>query len=534
MLEEMGMNRFCLPMIVLALLTSAVGLTACGSDNDAPDPSLVQTEQGVAKGTVSNGVGMFLGLPYAAAPVGQLRWKPPAAPAKYSGTYDASSMGSQCIQGSASAATGSEDCLYLNIYRPGNAASASALPVIFAIHGGGFALGSSAFIDGSSLARNNNVIVVSINYRLNALGFLAHPALTAEDDQHASGNYGLLDQNAALAWVKRNIAAFGGDPNNITITGDSAGGYSVFTHLVSTMSAGLFAKAVPQSGGFTRVQESLAQAESDGGSFTSSWGCDTGSSADVAACLRNIPAAATLQNNPSSWLPIVDGRFLTTSTSTAFSAGQFNKVPVMTGFVDDEGTFFVAAAFDASGQPVTADGYVPTIQGYLGVNGSDTAALYPLSQYPSPSQALARVYGDYRVICGIMQDADNIARFAPSVFVYQFSEKTPYSTNSIISMLPPTSIDYGAFHGSDLAYWFAQMISPTANETQLATTMSSSIANFAKTGNPGVANLPQWQTYSASQRQVFSFSETELNADFDAYTAHQCDYWYQQTPSTHI
>jgi para-nitrobenzyl esterase len=527
------MNRFGPPMVLLALLTSATSLTSCGSSDSPSDPSVVQTEQGAARGTVISGVSEFLGLPYAAAPVGQLRWKPPATPAAYAGTYDASIMRSQCIQGISSAATGSEDCLYLNIYRPSNVTSTAALPVIFAIHGGGFENGSGAFIDGTSLAKNYNVIVVAINYRLNALGFLAHPALTAEDDQHASGNYGLLDQNAALSWVKRNIAAFGGDPNNVTITGDSAGGISVFAHLASSISAGLFAKAAPQSGGVTRVQATLAQGEADGVSFTSQWGCSTGSPADVAACLRNVPAAATLQNNPPLWLPDVDGRFLKTSTSIAFSTGQFNKVPVMAGFVDDEGTFFVAAAFDATGRPVTSSGYVSTIQSYLGVDGTATAARYPLNQYKSPSQALARTLGDYRFICGIMQDSDNIARFAPSTFVYQFSEKTPYSTNSLVSSLPPTNIDYGAFHTSDFDYWFAQMVSPTASQTQLATTMSSSIANFAKTGNPGATNAPQWQTYSASQRQVFSFGDT-LNANFDAYTAHQCDYWYQQAPSTHL
>ncbi|CAE6694060.1 Fumonisin B1 esterase [Paraburkholderia aspalathi] len=528
------MDRFGSLIVIFTLITSAAALTtACGSNDVASDPSVVQTEQGLAKGTVANGVSEFLGLPYAAPPVGPLRWKPPTAAAHYTGTYNASTARSQCVQGSATAATGSEDCLYLNIYRPRNAASTSALPVIFAIHGGGFAVGSSAFIDGTSLAKNDNVIVVSINYRLNALGFLAHPALTAEDTQHASGNYGLLDQNAALSWVKRNIAAFGGNPDNITITGGSAGGISVFTHMVSPMSAGLFAKAAPQSGGFTRVQATLAQAESDGVSFTSQWGCTTGSSADIAACLRNVPAAATLQNNPPAWLPNVDGRFLTMSTSVTFSTGQFNKVPIMTGFVDDEGTYFVAAAFDANGQPVTSSGYVPTIQGFLGVDGNATAALYPLSQYKSPSQALARVYGDYRVICGIMQDTDNIARFAPSAFVYQFSEKTPYSTNTLISTLPPTNIDYGAFHGSDTDYWFAQMVNPTASQTQLATTMSTSIANFARSGNPGVTGTPQWQQYSGANRQVFSFGDT-LNANFDAYTAHQCAYWYQQTPSTHL
>jgi para-nitrobenzyl esterase len=527
------MNRFDSLVKLIVLLTSAASLASCGGSDNPQDPTVVHTEQGTVKGIVANGVSEFFGLPYAAAPVGQLRWKPTAAPAAYTGTYDASSMRSQCIQGTPSAATGSEDCLYLNIYRPKDATSTASLPVIFAIHGGGFENGSAAFIDGTSLAKNNNVIVVAINYRLNALGFLAHPALTAEDDQHASGNYGLLDQNAALSWVKRNIAAFGGNPNNVTITGDSAGGISVFAHMASSMSAGLFAKAAPESGGVTRVQATLTQGETDGVSFTSQWGCSTGSPTDVATCLRNVPAAATLQNNPPLWLPDVDGRFLKTSTSTAFSTGQFNKVPLLAGFVDDEGTFFVAAAFDASGQPVTSSGYVSTIQNFLGVDGAATAALYPLDQYKSPSQALARALGDYKFICGIMQDSDNIARFVPSTFVYQFSEKTPYNTNGLTSLLPPTTIDYGAFHSSDVAYWFAQMVNPTTGQAQLATTMSSSIANFAKTGNPGVTNAPTWQTYSASQRQVFSFGDT-LSANFDAYTAHQCGYWYQQPPSTNL
>jgi len=210
MIEETGMTRFCSPMIVLALLTSAVGLTACGSNDDAPDPSVVQTEQGTAKGTVSSEVGMFLGLPYAAAPVGQLRWKPPAAPAKYAGTYDASSMRSQCIQGSASAATGSEDCLYLNIYRPGNATSTAALPVIFAIHGGGFALGSGAFIDGSAQARNDNIIVVSIKEALPGTkvkkGDIAKAVIvrTKKEVSRQDGSYIRFDANSAVLVDKDN------------------------------------------------------------------------------------------------------------------------------------------------------------------------------------------------------------------------------------------------------------------------------------------------------------------------------------------
>jgi len=550
------MNRPWRSALSLGFFAAALALGGCGgSDDPAADPTVVQTQQGAVKGTASNGVQQFLGVPYAAAPTGALRWKPPAAAANRTSVLDASQPGSACLQAGAPptfAPTGSEDCLFLNVYRPA-AASTTPLPVIFAIHGGGFVLGSSAFVDGTSLAKNNNVIVVSINYRLSALGFLAHPALSAEDTStHASGNYGLMDQNAALTWVKQNIAAFGGDPANVTITGGSAGGISVFTHMVSAMSAGLFAKAAPQSGGFTRVQATLAQSELAGTAFAAPWNCNgAGTDAQVAACLRALPAATTLAGalpppqfgtgNLSAWLPIVDGKFLTTSTSTAFSTGNFSKVPLMTGVVDDEGTFFVSAAFGQN--PITTATYEPVgIQGYLGLaDPSAVSALYPTAQYASPNQALARVYGDYRVICGILQDTDSIASALPATakaYVYQFSEKSPYQdASSLSTRLPPNStITYGAFHGSDLPYWFNQMTTnPTAPELQLAQAMSTAMANFAKTGNPNAAgSVPQWQPYTATQRGVFSLSHSAVNAGFDAYGAHQCSYWYGQPPSTHL
>lgn len=550
------MKRSSFSATCLVLFAAALALGGCGgSDDPIADPTVVQTQQGAVKGTASNGVQQFLGLPYAAAPTGALRWRPPAAALSRTSVLNANQPGSACLQAGPPPTftpTGSEDCLFLNIYRP-DAAPAAPLPVIFAIHGGGFVLGSSAFVDGTSLAKNNNVIVVSINYRLSALGFLAHPALTAEDTAtHASGNYGLMDQNAALNWVRQNIAAFGGDPANVTITGGSAGGLSVFTHMVSPMSAGLFAKAAPQSGGFSRIQATLAQSEVAGVAFGTPWNCNgAGTNVEVAACLRALPAATTLAGalpppqsgigNLPAWLPIVDGNFLTTSTSTAFSAGNFNKVPLMTGVVEDEGTFFVSAVFGQN--PITTVTYEPVgIQGYLGLaNPSAVSALYPTASYASPNQALARVYGDYRVTCGVLQDTHNIAGALPAgakAYVYQFSEKTPYQdATSLASRLPPNNtITYGAFHSSDVPYWFDQMkTNPTAAQLQLAQTMSKAIANFAKTGDPNTTGaFPQWQPYTATQRGVLSFSHSALNANFDAFGAHQCSYWYAQPPSTRL
>jgi para-nitrobenzyl esterase len=213
----------------------------------------------------------------------------------------------------------------------------------------------------------------------------------------------------------------------------------------------------------------------------------------------------------------------------------------MTGFTDDEGTFFVSAVFGQN--PIVDATYQPVgIQAYLGLpDPSGVAALYPTAQYQSPNQALARVYGDYRVSCGILQDTDSIASALPSTaraYVYQFSEKTPYQdASSLSTRLPPNStITYGAFHGSDLPYWFDQMTtSPTTAQLQLAQTMSTAIANFAKTGNPDPAGATsQWQPYSAAQRNVLSFSHSTLNAGFDAYGAHQCSYWYGQPPSNRL
>ena len=538
-----------------AVVLSLAGCGGGGSPPAPPDPTLAQTQQGAVKGVAASGVMQFLGVPYAAAPTGALRWKPPAAALPHVNTLLADTPGAQCLQAGPPPTftpTGSEDCLFLNIYRP-EAAPAAPLPVIVAIHGGGYTVGSSAFQNGTSLAKNNNVILVSINYRLHALGFLAHPALTAEDaTTHASGNYGLMDQAAALAWVKQNIAGFGGDPANVTITGGSAGGLSVFAHMASPMSAGLFAKAAPQSGGFSRVQASLAQAEAGGTFFTGPWNCNgAGTNAQVATCMRNLPAAATLAGSlpppiggtgiPSSWLPIVDGRFLTTSTSLAFSSGNFAKVPVMTGVVDDEGTFFVSAAFGQA--PINAGTYEPVgIGGYLGLpSPAAVSALYPPGAYTTPNQALARVYGDYRVICGIMQDTENIASALPAsakAYVYQFSEKSPYTNAlSLSNRLPPNdNITYGAFHGADVNYWYDQMTgTTTAAQLQLAQAMSKSFANFARTGNPNVdGTLPQWQPYSASQRGVINFTHSVSTANVDAYGAHKCSFWYGQPPSTRL
>lgn len=519
--------------VTIASIAAAAPLAFSGcsgsADSDPPDPHVVQTQQGAAIGIEQSGVRQFLGLPYAAPPVGALRWKPPEPAAAYaSGKYDASRFRSACMQGSASAPTGSEDCLYLNVYVPATATLASALPVLFWMHGGGFILGSGSQTDGSALAKQANAIVVTINYRLNALGFLAHPALSAEDPDHVSGDYGIMDQAAALGWVKQNIRAFGGDPANVTIFGDSAGGHSVYVQLASPLSAGLFAKAVAQSGEFSRQQESQAQAEVDGAGYANTWGCGN---AATAACLRGLPAAALLQGNPATWYATLNTRVLPLSTSAAFASGNFNRVPIVSGFTQNEGTFFVASAFDAQSKPVTSDGYAAAIDAFLRVPGAATAAQYPVAQYATPSAALAAAAGDDLFVCGALQDGDNLARYAPAVYMYRFSDPAPYSVNSLISRLPPTGIDYGAFHSSDLDYWWQLIPSPSATQESLSGTMTAALAAFAHTGNPNAGGAPTWGAYSARARTTLDFGYPVTNT-YDAYGDHHCGYWYGEPASS--
>ncbi len=215
----------------------------------------------------------------------------------------------------------------------------------------------------------------------------------------------------------------------------------------------------------------------------------------------------------------------------------------MTGVVDDEGTFFVSAAFGAPAQNVTAGSYQPLIAGFLGLpDPAAVAALYPTGSYPTPNQALARVYGDYRVICGILQDTDNIAAALPAsakAYVYKFSEKTPYTNFlSLPNRLPPTNVmEYGAFHGADVNYWYDQMTGTTTPaQLQLAQNMEKAFANFARTGNPSVAGtLPAWQPYSAAERgTVMEFTHAASTATANAYNAHNCGFWYGQPPSNRL
>jgi len=372
----------------------------------------------------------FLGIPYAAPPINALRWKPPQPVAPWATAFPATVNPPNCPNINAGPPAGNEDCLKMNIWVR-NPLPTTPAPVIVWLHTGGFAAASANFAshNGRRLAEETGVIVVAPNYRLGPLGFLVHTALAAEDPQRpVSGNYGLLDQRAALQWVKDNIAAFGGDPNNVTLAGTSAGGDSVGLHLVSPGTGGLFHRAVIHSGTPTIRWPSHAEAAAQGDAFAAALGCVD--PATVVSCLRQksfsavltaLPLASMAVGEPPPsrvfWQPVVDGVEIPDQPRLLFQIGRFHRVPTIIGFTRDEAAGpFLTRTFPAG---VTLAQYKMWLATEFGPDGSAVAAQYPAASYPLPSDALAQVVGDGHFVC----EGRRLARFLSEsqVPVYFFS-----------------------------------------------------------------------------------------------------------------
>ena len=406
------------------------GATAAASGSGAAP--IVTTTDGAVRGTAGPGGYAFLGLPYAAPPTGNLRWRPPQPPAHWRGVRDATSFAPSCPQNPSAnpflpPGPMSEDCLYLNVYTPAPRSSdEGGRPVLVWIHGGGLTQDGGRNYDPTTLAADG-VVVVTINYRLGALGFLAHPALAARPGGPA-GNYGLMDQQAALRWVQANIRRFGGNPHNVTIAGESAGGLSVLAQMVSPGSRGLFQKAIIQSGAFALNQQPLAAAETAGEAFAAKAGCPD----QTAACLRKLPVA-DLVNSPFVGIPgVVDGQVLTEPIGTALAAGRFARVPVLDGTNHDEERIFVSfgrAISDGTNvaipdQPVTAGNYQTDIAAVLAVPAARAAAIaaqYPPAAYPSATVAFSTLVGDASFACPALQLDSLTAQRVPT-FGYEFND----------------------------------------------------------------------------------------------------------------
>ena len=514
----------------LALAAGTANAAPAGTASPLRGP-VVRTTGGALRGARAGAVDEFLGIPYAAAPTGALRWHAPQPAAPWTGIKDATAYGDHCAQPASpfGVASTSEDCLNLNVFTPASGAG-HLLPVMVWIHGGANVVGESGDYDPTPLVRDG-VIVVTINYRLGALGFLADPALSGPSG--ASGDYGLMDQQAALRWVQNNIGRFGGDRRDVTLFGESSGGLSVLSQLASPQGKGLFSKAIIESGGYDLNTATLATAQSAGEQFAAKTGCaDEPTTAQTASCLRNLPVSTILDDeNPAGYQPDIDGHTLTQTLTSAFADGQFNRVPVINGSNHDERRLFVAEAA-LEGYPVTVADYQGMISAELGVSPQSAAVIaaqYPTSTYPNPSEALSAAWTDESFACPALSIDQSISRYAPT-YAYEFNDE-----NAPELYLPPTTFPYGAAHESELQYLFtlsntAYPAALTTAQQQLAATMEQDWTTFARQGNPNSHSAEsRWPRFNDSSQQIQSLTEPRLQTETTFAAHHDCAFWTQQS-----
>jgi para-nitrobenzyl esterase len=509
---------------------SAVGAASATTKGTASAPLVVRTDKGLVRGMDSGGAREFLGIPYAAPPVGQLRWRPPEPAERWHGIRDAAKPGNVCAQ-TGSIATGvpatstAEDCLYLNVYTPPKF-SGRPLPVMVWLHGGGFTGGAGSIYDGAPLAVTGNVIVVTINYRLGPFGFLALPSLDTRGWDGSSGDYGLMDQQAALRWVQRNALGFGGNPRDVTIFGESAGGASVCDNMASPTAGGLFAHAIAESGCFL-LSQSRQQAEQQGTAYAANLGCTD--AATTAGCLRGKPAAALL-GVLGSWAPVVGGLTLPLPPATAFATGRYAHVPLLQGTNHDEGRFFVGFEYDAQGTPITAAQYPALLTAQYGAtNGAKVLAAYPLSAYPSPDLAYASIFTDSAFSCPALQ-ADGLVVSRSGVYGYEFSDPNPPNDFGFAFTF---TFPLGAAHSTELQYVFGKIpyldVTPAFSPGQFALSaqMMGYWSRFAATGNPNGGGAPYWPAFSTTGQQIQELTPTGTGPQAGFAAEHKCAFWAQ-------
>ena len=558
-----AMTRALLLGSVLAAGVLSTSATAQEGDERADGP-VVQTSEGPVRGFVRDGVYEFIGIPYAAPPVGALRWMPPQPVAHWREPLKATKFANTCAQVTelgvfAGPPNINEDCLYLNVFTTRLGGEERGNAVLVWIHGGGNVDGESNDYDGSKLATGGPLgtptVVVTLNYRLGLFGFLAHPALDSEG--HLYDNYGIMDQQAVLQWVKRNAAAFGGDPSRVALGGQSAGAQDTGVNQISPLSAGLFNRAIYESSplsGITIRSIGLAR----GMAFASAAGCPTDASPGAAACLRALSAAEILQlqgtpnvTGPYVTGPMLDGTIMPITPITAWRSGQFNRMPIMGGNVQDESTFGISITeyFANPHAPITETQYVSNVTAtYSGAEYSggpnypaDTVAKV-LAKYPPNFMNLAPqevfdLVGTHPGACRNVQVDRLWAKWVP-VYEYEFNDQNaPYYFPPLPGFKPLAAhtIDiqflFPNWHGGVLGVNHPATL--TAQETALSDELVAAWTHFASTGNPnGTGNSP-WPQYSEAANAAAVLSEnvpslsTFTLAQWSA--NHNCDLWTGDT-----
>ena len=550
----------------LAVLAAAAVSTAGAlgapvpAQAQAPPPcspdTVVQTRSGQVCGMTADGQTAYLDIPYAAPPVGRLRWRPPRPAQAWTGTLQATRRGPACPTpgfppGTPPAAGASEDCLTLEVQRPAGARPGQRLPVMFEIHGGGF-LGEALTDNGRNFVSHGPVVYVYVKYRLGILGFLAEQALGAH-----SGDYGLQDQQAALRWVKRNIARFGGDPGNVTIFGESAGGASVCDQVASPTARNLFQRGISVSGFYNYDVNTIwwpadcksklrteAQAQRMGRRFAAKVGC--AGAADVAACLRAVPVNTLLEQggqfeDPDAGGaigPIVNGTTLPMSAAEAFRRGRVNRVKLVIGVGRDEFNGGIYSNSSAGTIVATTPGqYRTLVRQQFKARARAVMRRYPLRRFPAPAPFIAyrTIMADAFSVCPALASDARLSRHIP---VYAYQDDDTDSPSPVGQSLPvdgaagaaeePPTQPLGGFHSAinHLAHDPAEALD--ANQAALQDEVLAEWTGFARTGDPMVPHTPRWVPFTARRRAVMSYRPAGTSTLTPARTIrreHDCRFW---------
>lgn len=500
----------------------------------------VETSEGVVVGKSVRGEDAcaYLGIPYAAPPVGTLRWRAPQPPVRRKEVYQALNYGFRCMQAplpglneEADEPGTAEDCLYLNIWRP---KKEGKYPVMVWIHGGGLinGSGSQSLYRGERLASRKDVVLVTINYRLTVFGFLALPEMAKESSDSSIGNFGLLDQIAALKWVRQNIASFGGDPNNVTIFGESAGGWSVCNLMASPLASGLFHRAIIESGGCDATK-TVEEGFEDSRKFAAKAGCE---GENALKCLRKLPPKKLLEHAGNlsemvrnavggrikfTWLPVEDGIVLKNTPIESIRKGEYNRVPLIVGSNKEEGKLFVMMFPGLRLLPKF--GCNQYVKGAFGKEAlQDFEKFYPYRNYKRPLDAILDAMGDIGLGCKNFEAAEATTSGGGKVFYYRFD----YNNHRLPHYL-------GSAHGSEIPFVFGWLdfsvgkilfsAKQAKNAQPLADAMMSYWTNFARTGDPNGEGLPSWLNYDPATRQRMYFDIPMHMATAD--NVEKCTYW---------
>lgn len=483
--------------ILMVLFT----LVIAGCSNNTPQSSIVQVEGGLVQGTTEDGLTIFKGIPFAAPPVGDLRWRPPQPVVPWDTVLQATQYAPAPMQAWGAPSGKSEDCLYLNVWTPAKFTQ-DRIPVMVWIYGGGFNGGNTSdpTYNGNKLAEKG-VVLVTLAYRVGKLGFYVHPELSAESPQHVSGNYGLLDMIAGLKWVQNNIEQFGGDPNKVTIFGESAGGIAVSMLCASPLAKGLFTGAISQSGGSFgpsrpttfpgENMKRLEVAERDGEAYMAKLG------ASSIAEMRKMDAEQFIQGGFGSGMawPIVDGWVIPDDQYKLYEAGKFNDTPILVGYNSDEG-----ASFTRTKDPKE---YIRSVEERYGQFADDLLKAYPVGDATVPKTArdLSRdvAFGWHTWSWARLQSGIGKS----NAYVYYFDQHPDYPADS-------PQAGYGSPHGQDVAYVFQHLhhADPIPTDEPISEAMGTYWTNFAKTGNPNGEGLPEWPAFSDANPIYMYFSQT--------------------------